>query len=228
MQNTNSLRDEIRLQHEKMNDQPFSKKLDYFWHYYKVHCIIVFLSACMFGSILHGILNQKETLLSVALVNAFPNVDDETLMLDFETWLGINSEKQQVLIDSTYYIEDHSTSPYSDTYEQKFSANAMAGKLDVVLADVGKFDFYGHQGFFQDLSMLLSAEELEYYKNRLYYLDLPNDGTDHKVPVGIKIDCANRICDTCSYPNTDAYFGIVHDTPNTTTALSYLTYLENK
>lgn len=227
MQNTNSLQDEIRLQQEKMKNQPFSKKLDYFWEYYKVHCIVVVLSACMFGSILHGILTQKETVLSVALINAFPNVEDELLMQDFELWLQLNSKKQQVLIDSSYYLDDNSTSPYADTYEQKFSTNAMAGQLDVVLADTEKFQFYGNQGFFQDLRTILSEEELNHYQDLFFYADLPDDDVNEKVPIGIKIDCAQRICETSCYPNTDAYFGIVTGTKHTDTALSYLTYLKN-
>lgn len=227
MQNTNSLRDEIRLQHDKLKDQPFSQKLDYFWDYYKVHCIIVFLSACLFGSILHGILSQKETVLSIALINAFPNVEDEILMADFENWLGLNTSKQQVLLDSSYYINDDSTSPYADTYEQKFSTNAMAGQLDVVLADRDKFDFYGNQGFFRDLTALLSQEEFQQHQDDFYYVDLPNDNSDEKVPVGIKISDVDRICQTSCYPNTDAYFGIVSGTGRTEAALLYLGYLKN-
>ena len=182
----------------------------------------------MFGSILHGILNQKETLLSIALINAFPSVEDEVLMFDFESWSGLDSDKKQVLLDSSYYINDDSTSPYASTYEQKFSTNAMAGRLDVVLADADKFDFYGKQGFFQDLSKILSSEKIEAYKDRFYYTNLPNDDTDATVPVGIKIDCADRILDTNCYPNTDAYFGIVTGSERLDTALSYLTYLETK
>lgn len=227
MQNTNSLYDEIRLQQEKMKNQPFSKKLDYFWEYYKVHCIVVVLSACMFGIILHGMITQKETVLSVALINAFPNVEDEMLMQDFEGWLKLNSKKQQVLIDSSYYINDNSTSPYADTYEQKFSTNAMAGQLDVVLADTDKFSFYGKQGFFQDLRIVLPEDKLQHYRELFLYADLPNDDTNEEVPIGIKIDLAGKICETSCYPNTDAYFGIVTGTKHIDTALSYLTYLEH-
>lgn len=226
MQNTNSLRDEIRLQHDKLKDQPFSKKLDYFWDYYKIHCIVVLFSAFLFGSILHGILSQKETVLSIAFINAFPNVEDEILMEDFENWLGLNTKKQQVLLDSSYYIDDTSTSPYADTYQQKFSTNAMAGQLDVVLADWEKFDFYGNQGFFQDLTPLLSEDEFLQHQGDFYYVNLPYDDSDQQVPVGIKINKVNRICQTSCYPNTEAYFGIITGTEHTDTALSYLNYLQ--
>lgn len=226
MQNTNSLQDEIHLQHNKLKEMTLGQKLDYFWDYYKVHCIVVVLSACLFGSILHGILSQKETVLSIALINAFPNVEDEVLMKDFENWLDLDSNKQQVLVDSSYYIDDDSTSPYSDTYKQKFSTNAMGGQLDVVLADTNKFDFYGNEGFFQDLSTILPEEELLQRRDNLYYVNLPYDESDEKVPVGIKIDKVNKICQTSCYPNTDAYFGIVTGTKHLDAALSYLNYLE--
>ncbi|MBR4981083.1 MAG: hypothetical protein IKY94_00790 [Lachnospiraceae bacterium] len=227
MRNTNSLRDEIHLQHEKLNDQPFSKKLEYFWDYYKVHTIITVFLACMFGSILHSIITQKETVLSIAYINAFPNIEDEIFIEDFEAYLGLNLKKQQVVLDSTYYIDDTSTSPYAATYSQKFSTNAMAGKLDVVLADSTNFDFYGNQGFFQNLNLILPSEILEKYTDKLYYADLPTDETDQKVPIGIKIDQAKKICETSSYPKTDAYFGFVAGSNYVDNALAYLNYLEN-
>lgn len=226
MRNTNSLRDEIHLQHQKLDDQPFSKKLEYFWDYYKVHTIVIVFLACMFGSILHSIITQKETVLSIAYINAFPNVEDEVFIKDFESYLNLNLKKQQVILDSTYYIDDTSTSPYAATYSQKFSTNAMAGKLDVVLADTTNFDFYGNQGFFQDLNAILPSDVLAKYADNLYYADLPNDDTNQKVPIGIKIDKAKKICNTSSYPNTDAYFGFVAGSKYVENGISYLNYLE--
>ena len=181
----------------------------------------------MFGNILHSIVTQKETVLSIAYINAFPNIEDEIFIEDFETYLGLNLKKEQVILDSTYYIDDSSTSPYAATYSQKFSTNAMAGKLDVVLADDTNFDFYGNQGFFQDLNTILPPEILSKYTDNLYYADLPYDETSQKVPIGIKIDKAKRIRETASYPNTDAYFGFVSGSEAIENGLSYLNYLEN-
>ncbi len=227
MNNTNSLRDEIRLQQQKLEKQPFSKKMEYYWHYYKVHAIVIFCLAFMFGSILHTIITQKEIVLSIAYINAFPNVDDETLTSDFESALGLNTKKQQITLDSAYYIDDESTSPYATTYSQKFSTRAMAGELDVVLADAKNFDFYGNQGFFQNLETILPSNLLKKYKDDLYYMDVSTDDSTQKVPVGIKIDKAAKIFQTSCYPNTDAYFGIVTGSEHIDTALRYLDYLED-
>ena len=131
MQNTDSMKDEIRLQREKLNGQPFHKKWEYYWGYYKVPAIIILLAACMVGSIFHTILTRKETVLSVAYINAFPNVDDTQFMSGFNSYLGINSGKQDTSLDSGFYLSDNPNNPYAATYAQKLSAMAMAGKLDV-------------------------------------------------------------------------------------------------
>ena len=225
MKDTDSLREEIRMQHEKISHESFSKKLAYFWNYYKIHVMVTVILSCLFGSLLHTIVSKKETLISIALINAFPNTEDEFLMEDFENHLGINRKKQQVLIDSTYYLDDDSSSPYATTYSQKFSTNAMAGKLDVVLADSDNFNFYGNQGFFQNLNLILPQEILNMYKGSFYYADLPYDETTDLVPIGIKINSASKIGEFACYPGVDAYYGIVSNTQNIDYAISYLNYI---
>ena len=225
MKNTNSLRDEIRQQQKKLSNESFSKKFEYFWSYYKVYVMVTVILAFWFGSILHAIVSQKDVVLSIAMINAFPSTEDTVLMEDLSAYLELNPNKQQVLIDSTYYIDEDSSSPYASTYIQKFSTNAMAGELDVVLADQTNFEFYGSQGFFQDLSLVLPADILGKYQDALYYANLPYDETEDEVPIGIKIDKATKICGASCYSNTDAYYGIVSNAEHLDYALSYLTYI---
>lgn len=220
MNNTNSLNDEIFLQHQKMKNQSLSKKIEYFWYYYKLHTIIVVLLVCILGNIFYSIATRKETILSIAYINASPDIEYATLAYNFENYLGINNKKYQVTIDSTYYINDD----FTNIYGQKFSTNAMAGMLDVVLADESTFDFYSKQGFFQDLTNILSKDDLENYQNNLYYTDIPHDNSEQKIPVGIKLTSSDKL----SYPNSVAYFGILKDTNHVDTALSYLYYVDNK
>ena len=219
MQNTNSLRDEVLLQHQKLKGQPLSKKAEYFWHYYKTQTIIVILVLCMLGNVFYSMATRKETVLSIACINASPDIETDILAYNFENYLGINSKKQQVVIDSTYYINVDSV----DTYSQKFQTNVMAGVLDVVLADEANFDFYSKQGLFQDLTNILSKKDLENYQENLYYADIPYDDSTQQVPVGIRISSTDNI----GYPNSNAYLGILTGTEHTDTALSYLHYLEN-
>ena len=220
MRNTNSLRN-------KNHDLSFSDKLEYFWQNYKIHIMVTVLLACFFGILLHPVIHQKETVLSIAFINAFPNVEDEVIIRDFERHLQLNSERQQILLDSAYYIDNTSSSPYAENYSQMFSANAAAGKFDVALADTANFDYFGNQGFFQDLTTLLSEEDLKKYQERFYYIDFPSDDSAQKIPIGIKINHSNKIRQTSCYPNMEAYFGILTGSKRIDKALEYLEYLEN-
>ena len=198
-----------------------------YWQTYKVYIVITVFLACFFGYLLHPVIHQKETVLSIAYINAFPNVEDEVLIRDFENHLQLNPEKQQILLDSTYYIDMDSTSPYAQNYHQKFSTHATSGKFDVVLADITNFELFGKQGFFQDLNTVFSETDLKKYEERLFYIDFENDDSDQKIPVGININQSDKICQTSCYPNTDAYFGILKGSKRIDTALTYLNYLEH-
>lgn len=201
-------------------------KWNYFWNRYKIHATIIVVSACIVGCFLHELLAQKETILSAAYINAFPNADDEILMDDFESYLNIDTTRKQAVLDSSYYIDESYNSSYAETYAQKFSSNALAGKFDVVISDEKYFSVYAEQGLFQDLSLLLTKEQLTKYRDILFYHDLPDDETDQPVPIGINVTAAPKIISTESYPNTTAYYGIISGSRYTENALSYLTYLE--
>lgn len=227
MTNPNDLRDEMSFEKQQIGNLSLAEKMEFYWQKYKVHIVVTVLLACLFGSILHPVIHQKETVLSIAYINAFPNVEDQVIVEDLEKHLQLNTQKQQVLLDSTYYIDNTSDSPYAENYSQKFSSNALGGKFDVVLSDVTNFDFYGNQGFFQDLTTIFPTEELASYEDRLYYVDLPNDNKKTKVPIGIKIDKSAKICKTSCYPNHDAYYGVMKDSKRVDAALRFFYYIED-
>ena len=86
-------------------------KWDYFWNRYKLHATVIVVSACIMSCSLHNLLTQKETILSAAYINAFPNADDEILMDDFESYLGEHynifcSYRREDTYDNKNYISD--------------------------------------------------------------------------------------------------------------------------
>ena len=226
MSNNNSIRDEIRLQRQKLKGQPLRKKWEYYWSYYRVPVIILVLAACVLGSLFHSLLTRKETVLSVAYINAFPNIDDSHFMEGFNQYLNLNTKKQETCLDSSFYLSEGSDSPYTVSNRQRFLSMAMADNFDVVVADEYYFTQCADEGFFQDLSLLLSPEQLNTLQGQLFYQDLPYDETDLPVPVGINVTRASRIVETSSYPNSTAYYGIMANSRHTDNALSFLFYLE--
>ena len=226
MRNQNSLRNGIPLGKSSIQKLSLSEKMEYYWQKYKLPIVITVFLACLFGSVLRPVIHQKETVLSIACINAFPNVEDQVIIDDLEKHLELNPKRQQVLLDSTYYIDTTSNSPYAENFSQKFISNALSGHFDVVLSDVTNFDYYGNQGFFRDLSTIFSEDELQTYHDRLYYMDLPEDGLEYEVPIGIKINRSAKICKTSCYPNHDAYYGVMTDSQRVDAALRFLKYIE--
>ncbi|MBR5579239.1 MAG: hypothetical protein IKW28_09635 [Lachnospiraceae bacterium] len=228
MQDTNSLQDEIRVSQKQVKNLPWSKRLEYYWGYYKYHFIIILLLALLFGNVLHGILTRRETVLSIAYINAFPNIKDDIFIEDFEKYLNLNLKKQEVLLDSGYYISNDATSPQAATYHQKLSTRCMAGLLDVVVADETNFISYGKQGFFTDLRQILSPQQLEYYKDNLLYVEVKAPENLGSVPVGINVTDFPKVTATASYPSSNAYLGIIAGSTNREKAISFLTFLEEQ
>lgn len=226
MRDTNSLQDEIRVSRSGVSNLPFRKKLEYYWDYYKYHFFIILILALFFGNFLNGILTKKETVLSIAYINAFPNVEDEIFIEDFEIYLNLNQEKQEVLLDSGYYIDDQSVSYYATTYHQKFSTRCMSGLLDVVVADETNFMNYGKQGFFTDLRQVFTAEQLEHYSEHLLYLDSSEADATSPIPIGIKVSHFPKMTATASYPGSTAYFGIISGSSHIENARNYFYFLE--
>lgn len=226
MSNNDSIQDEIRLQQQRLKGQPLQKKWEYYWNYYKIPAVVILLAACIMGSLLHSMLTRKETVLSVACINAFPNIEDSLFMEGFNQYLELNPKKQVTFLDSSYYINEDLASPYTASNRQRFSTMVMVQHLDVVLADEYYFTFYAGQGFFQDLTPLLTAKQLKHFEQDLFYQDLPDDEKEEPVPVGINITNTPKIVETSCYPNVTAYYGIAAGSKYTDNAVSFLAYLE--
>lgn len=225
MQDTNSLQDEIRVSRSQIRHLPFSKKAEYYWGYYKYHGLIILVLAIALGNIIHSTLTKKETMLSIAYINAFPNIEDEIFIEGFEKYLALNPKKQEVLLDSGYYLNDGSASPYAATYHQKFSTRCMAGLIDVVVADESNFTQYGAQGFFTDLNNIFTKDQLAQYADNLLYVEVIKDDGAVTIPVGINVTSLPGITSTASYVGSVAYLGIVNGSTKEDTAVRYLSFL---
>ena len=125
------------------------------------------------------------------------------------------------ILETERLLSNYSNSKKYHLYDKiYYSSNEW---LDEIFSN---FDFYGNQGFFQDLTTIFPTEELASYEDRLYYVDLPNDNKKTKVPIGIKIDKSAKICKTSCYPNMDAYWGVLSGSKRVDKAVEYLEYLE--
>ena len=71
MTNPNDLRDEMSFEKQQISALSLAEKMEFYWQKYKVHIVVTVLLACLFGSILHPVIHQKETVLSIACYSRY-------------------------------------------------------------------------------------------------------------------------------------------------------------
>lgn len=229
MANGNSVSDEIGEQRKKaMEGAGFKERLSYFFYYYKVHVLLTVVIGAVVISTIVSLATKKDIVLQVVYINGFPVENTETFMADFATTIPINPEKEEVLLDDSFYIAAENRSTFDEQNQEKLFMMSAAGTVDVCVSDEAFFMELVKQGYLLDLSTVLTDEQMEQYQDRLFYYDSDENKTEGKEAVGIKITDAPKIMATNSFPNTDCYYSIVVNSKHTDNALAFLEYLETE
>ncbi len=213
MKNTNSLRDEIKLEQKKMKNQPISKKLSYFWEYYRLHVLIVVSLFFLILFFTESILSKKDCALHIVWVNSFLPDTASLPLQDLEEHLGIDPSTEEILIDSSLYITD-SMPQFRMSSEQKLLSMTAAGDLDLIICDEELFITLAGEGYFHDLSSLPGVEPSGALSGSILLADVKDDSFSEEVPVGICIADGN-------------YAGIPVTSERIDNAVSCLNYFAN-
>lgn len=223
----NSVNDEIKEQHQKILAQEgFKGRLRYFFYYYKWH-VLIFLAVFIFAvTFIYGRVTQKDTVLQVIMVNGFPNVEGEAIMADFEKHITMDPKKEQILLDSSFYIDMDSNTMFDEQASEKLYVMSAAGVVDVVLADRDYFLDMAEAGYLLNLSTVLTEEEIAQYGDRTFYYDSPNNYAEGMELVGIDVTDSPLLKETQSYPNDQVYFCIIMNSSHVDHALTFLDYLD--
>ena len=219
----NSIRDEIKEQQKKvLQEQGIQGRLSYFFYYYKLQLLIAVLAIIAVLFTIYFYLNKKDIVLRVVYINGFPNVETEVIADDFASSLpDFNADKQEVLIDDSFYISQENRTQFDDTNEQKLILMITGGEIDGCVTDKSYLDIFMNNAYLLDLRTVLTDEQMKKYEDLFIY-------DTNKVPVAICISDAPSIVETNSYPNGDCYYCIFSNSKNITNAADFFHYLEDK
>ena len=162
--------DEIREQQLKTRDMTGKGKLEYFWYYYKVHTLVGLLILVMVITLIHDMVTAKDFIFNCVMVNSF-QLDAEALENSFAEYAGLDIEKYDCYIDTSTSLSLTTYDQYNMAAVQKIMAQMQSGDLDVLVFDSEIFNNYSLHGMFMDLRTIMTDEELEKYKDQLYYVD---------------------------------------------------------
>lgn len=227
MANGNSVNDEIREQHQKiMEEKGLTGRISYFFYYYKVQTLISLIVVGVLIAIIVSIATRKNTALQVIYINGFPVENAQTFMDDFAATIQIDPKKEEVLFDDSFYIATENPTTFDEDNKEKLFVMSSAARIDVCVADEAFFKEMAQQGYLLDLSTVLSSEQMDKYKDDLFYYDSPENMHEGEEAVGIKVTDANKIVSEGSFPNTDCYYCIIMNSKHVDNALAFLDYLE--
>lgn len=160
----------IREELKKLSALSWGERVGYIWDYYKplMAAILVIIFFISLGVEIYRNL-QKDYLLNAYFVNSNTVLSDyETMTSDFEEYIGGLEKNQVINIDTTLTISED-LDQYSTASQTKLTAIASTGDLDIIVMDAETFDRYYKEGFFADLSEVLTEEQMEQWEERLIF-----------------------------------------------------------
>ena len=162
--------DEIRQQQMKTKEMSAKGKLEYFWDYYKVHTIVAILVIFFAAMFIRDIATAKDYNFYSILFNA-RQLSGDGLESAFSEYAGLDTENYECYIDASTGLSLTSFTEYDMATVQKLMATIQIGDLDTVVFNSELFNNYAGNEMFLDLRTVLSEEELNAWKDYLYYID---------------------------------------------------------
>jgi hypothetical protein len=142
----------------------------YFWEYYRWYVFAVVAGAAMIIGIVSHFVNLKPYGFYALMLNS-RDLDGAQMAEDFTAYAGLDPENFAYFIDTNARANINVTTQNDVAELQRVLALAMAGDLDVVVADGPTFTYYAYTLLFMDLRRIFTAAELEAYEGRLFYID---------------------------------------------------------
>ncbi len=239
--------DEFKEERANLKNQPFKKKLSYFWTYYKWYVLGGIAAVAFLISIVSGFFNRTNYALYGAMLNGIPFETEETFLNDFMDYAGIDKGKYTVSFNTSLSFENNAIG--SAEFIMVYIA---ARDLDVLVGDPDSFSRYAYSNVYMDLSEALSTETLAELSEsgKVYYIDnavatqiealqnsnqsaenivLPDpfkpEEMQEPIPVGVDISSCPKFTDAYYYKEGISYLGIIANTKRGDTAIKFLTFL---
>ena len=255
-----ALMDEFKEERASVRQKPLRDKIAYIRDYYKWPIIVAVVAILIIFCFIYGKLTRKEESLNGLLLNV--NLygsdtalkDSDTLSDDFLAALNLDNQKHEVNFNTsiTYYVNGDNPSQYFSTQSQQLIMTYVsAGTADFMTADTDTMLVFAYQGYFMDLSQLLSDEEYAAYEPYFLYMDatfmdrlneskengtldtsveVPDwtdpDSMEQPVPVLIDISKSDKLMQIYNQPKEDRIcIGFPYTLPNQNNAVEFLKYV---
>lgn len=244
--------DEFKEEREMLKHGTLKQKFTYFMDYYKWYVIVAVAVIGFIASLVYQALTSKETRFFAALVNAFEIVSPEEHIRGFADYAQIDTDEYDIVFDSSMHIDNSSMTQDTITSSQKLMVFIAASEVDVVMADQDIIEQYAYNDSFYDIREVLTAEQIEKYESRFFYMDLavaeaikaaqsdpdydysqtpshPDprkpEAMEQPVPVGIFLDGAQALNEVYYFAYGEPVLAVSATSPHLETVPEYVDFL---
>ncbi len=241
--------DEFREARAQIKTAPFKVKVDYYWYYYKVHVITTIALTWFFGSIIYNYATQLPVAVNVTTINALEQEDmTDKFVEDFAQYFGLSSKEYDYDFDATTMLDHEHQDMHYVAGQQKLISLIASKAIDVFAADSFTYLTMIGTGMYMDLNETFSPEELELYKDNLFYVDKylldnpdiaasmpdeelakidPNkpETMENPIPIGLTVPEDSVYMDAYRFIHDDMIVGIVINSERIDSAKIFIDYI---
>lgn len=201
------------------------QKIEYVWDYYRWYIIAVICGITIIVSTISHVITYKEPLLSVIMLNSYSPMtgNAEAGFDEFFQEFGYGSyEGALELKQDLYFQENKELDPIDYQNYEILLAMLIGGDYDVFLGIGDVYLDFVNQGFFADLSEILSDDLLDTYEEQIIYAD--NMGEITQYPAAIILE-NNQWLVQNNYYNGECYLGILEKEHLNESAIEFSEFL---
>lgn len=188
MADSDSLREELRKEKEKLAGLTARQKLQYFKDYYLVGTLVL---AVIIIGVVYTVRTQMDSGRTIVHGGLWANVTaDEAGYAfvdgDYFSYMGADAKKTKSFVSTDQHLYGQDSPDTQDTYAQRMTVitRIAAGELDFVFADGNAFAFFDESHAFADLADILTPEQTEAYAD-LIVTAVSEEGTEY--PAALRI-----------------------------------------
>ncbi len=196
----------------------------------------------------------KDVVLQGAIMNLYTENDEKWTGVneDLVELLEIDTDKDEIILDDTYYMDYIEGAGDHYIYVQKFVTYVATNTIDFVLIDNDNFPYQAYQQMFLSVEEYLTAEQLELYADNFIYIDwtvveeidaITDEGDleaeypeyiygdaeaaesmEVPIAVGIRIDDDMLIAQGSTFLGDYGVFGVIANTQNLDNVKAFIEY----
>lgn len=224
------IKEQGRIEKEKLKTMSFREKADYIWTYYKAQILIAALVIAFVVSLAHHLITgTQESILYSMVINSDALLSDDSapqLYMDFISEKGLDPKDYTVDYHGGLNVALNEYGEPSDM--QIFSVVAtllMSGTVDHVMTNEEVVVMLGEIGYIMPMEEYLPQEKIDAYdrEGKIIYGSHPE--TKEKTAFGISLADSEKIKEAEIFPFSPV-FAMIYGAPHLDNSIDFLYYLE--